>query len=312
MSKISYLTLFKQVIGRRSGSPSQNDKIRLDQDINQLIEKSKQLLEINQKISNSGHEINALVSEATETAQCSHGMVDELRTHITQMMDRMNETRASLQFALEVSEQGSANLNTAEYEVEKSKERVSQAMDIISKLQGDIKDLAEMLAAITNIANQTRLLAINASIEAARAGDAGRGFSVVAQEVSKLATQSRDTVEYVKATLDKVKSSTSTVVCSMSEGYKGVEAGMRLITEANKQCRTAVDQVTNSKDIAEKALSNAEALDLGIDGVQYMAQEVKEVIEKCANISDQNNTYSQEHFEYIQGFNSQLENLQAG
>jgi methyl-accepting chemotaxis protein len=276
------------------------------QDIAKLIETAQHLSEANNKILNSGQEINTLVSEATETSQCSQGMVNELSSHISQMMEHMKKTSSSLQLALDLSKQGADILGTAEQEVIISKEQVSHSIDIIAKLEEDIKDLSEMLTAITGIANQTKLLALNASIEAARAGEAGRGFSVVALEVGKLAAKSNDTVDYVKATLEKVKSNTKIVVHNMSEGYKGVDAGMRLIVEANKHCQTIVDQVTISVNEVENASANAEALDLGIGGVQYMAQEVKDVIDKCANITEQNDTYSQEQFQYIDDLNSQL------
>lgn len=301
---------YKQIVTKLFSSSEQDHNQDFSTNINQLVETTEKFKEVYEQINISEQEINQIVSEANETAQCSQGMVDELSSHISQMMERMQETSSSLQLASNLSEQGANSLKTAILEMKTSKEQVSSSIEITTNLQEDIKNLSEMLAAITSIANQTKLLALNASIEAARAGEAGQGFSVVAQEVSKLAVKSKDTADYVSATLNKVKVNTTKVIHSMTEGYSGVEKGMQFITEANEQSNIVVEQVNSSKTAVENAFENVKALDLGIGGVQYMAQEIKEIISKCASISDKNASYSQTQAEYIQIFNSQLNNMQ--
>ncbi|ABO51230.1 methyl-accepting chemotaxis sensory transducer [Desulforamulus reducens MI-1] len=282
------------------------DKYSLLQEILELGMTIEELTKKNHHLISSAQEIYGMVSEATESAQCSQGMVDELSKHVLEVMKQMNETSSSLNTAKQLAEKGSASLHTAQEEMEVSNQRVMESIEITSRLQEDIKNLSEMLEAITNIANQTKLLSLNASIEAARAGEAGRGFSVVAQEVGKLAVKSKETVDFVSSTLKQVRHNTSIVITSMADGAKGFQVGMQLINEANKNCGVIVEQVGNSVTAVETAGSSAEALDLGMSGVQYMAQEIREVIEKCSRITEQNTDIIQAQAQSIQSFENQI------
>ncbi|MEW6696683.1 MAG: methyl-accepting chemotaxis protein [Bacillota bacterium] len=307
MCNITFFTLpLKRVFGKYAGTMDGNPANSLADKIEQLRHTVQQFEATNQKIGSSGKEMKAIVSEATETAQCSQGMVDELGSHITQMMERMRETGCTLKSASEAAEQGSATLQKAQLEMATGREQVLRSITITEQLQKDIKNLSEMLAAITNIANQTRLLALNASIEAARAGDAGRGFSVVAQEVNKLAAKSKETADYVSATLEKVQSSTVSVQKGMQAGSREFEMSMQLVAQATEHCTAVVEQVNNCVSTVDKAQSNAEALDLGIGGVQCMAQEVKDVIEKCSHISQDYLVCTDAQYQYINEFKNHL------
>ncbi|MEG6513680.1 methyl-accepting chemotaxis protein [Desulforamulus ruminis] len=248
---------------------------------------TRELLEINHNLVDSGQEIHDLVSEATETALCSQGMVEELSKHVTEVMKQVGDTGSSVKIAKEFAEEGAVRLRSARTEMEEIQEQVSASIEVTSRLQEDIKTLGEMLQAIKSIADQTKLLAFNASIEAARAGEAGRGFSVVAQEVSNLAVKSKETVDYVAATLGQVRNAASMAVQGMHQGSKGVQSGMHLIAQVNDLCQTIVEHMGRGVVAVETAYSSAEALDLGMGGVQCIAQEIKEVIDKCSDISGQ-------------------------
>ncbi|AEG59149.1 methyl-accepting chemotaxis protein [Desulforamulus ruminis] len=248
---------------------------------------TRELLDLNHNLINSGQEIHGLVSEATETALCSQGMVEELSKHVTEVMKQVGDTGLSVKIAKEFAEQGAVRLQSARIEMEEIQEQVSASIEMTSRLQEDIKTLGEMLQAIKSIADQTKLLAFNASIEAARAGEAGRGFSVVAQEVSNLAVKSKETVDYVSATLGQVRNVATMAVQGMHQGSKGVQNGMHLIIQVNDLCQTIVEHMGKGVVAVESAYSSAEALDLGMGGVQCIAQEIKEVIDKCSDISGQ-------------------------
>ncbi|SHK62902.1 methyl-accepting chemotaxis protein [Desulforamulus aeronauticus] len=270
----------------------------------------RELAELNNSLVDSGGEVHDIVSEATETALCSQGMVEELSKHVTEVMKQVGETVSSLKDAKMFAEQGAGKLQTAHKEMEVIQEGFLESIKMTSILQVDIKTLGEMLQAIKSIADQTKLLAFNASIEAARAGEAGRGFSVVAQEVSNLAVKSKETVDYVNASLEQIRVNATMVVQGMSEGAKGVQSGMQIITDVNDLCQIIVEQVGNSVGAVEMAYGSAEALDLGMGGVQCMTEEVKQVIVKCSDISKQNAGVLTEQANFVQQLSNTLAGLQ--
>ena len=272
---------------------------------------ARELVDLNDGLVNTGGEIDDMVSEATETVLCSQGMVEELSKHVTEVMKQVGDTVSALKNAKMFAEQGTAQLQTAHLEMEAIQERFLESIKMTSILQNDIKTLGEMLQAIKSIADQTKLLAFNASIEAARAGEAGRGFSVVAQEVSNLAVKSKETVDYVNASLEQIRTNATLVVQGMSEGAKGVHSGMYLITHVNDLCQTIVEQVDGSVVAVEMAYGSAEALELGMGGVQCMAEEVKQVIVKCSDISKQNTGTITEQANYVLQLSNKLTGLRV-
>jgi Methyl-accepting chemotaxis protein len=259
----------------------------------------------------SRQEINDMVSEAAETAMCTQGMVNDLGDHVTDVMKQMENTGSSLKKAREYAEEGVVRLESAQTEMETIQQQVLESLKIYSRLYDDVKTFGEMLEAIKAIADQTKLLALNASIEAARAGDAGLGFAVVAQEVNKLAVKSKKMVDGVSVTLQHVTGSAAMVMQSMSQGARGVQTGIDLITQVNDFCRAIMEHMVASVSAVEKAYAGAEALDLGIGGVQAVAQEINQVVGKLSHISGNTTDVLKEQSESMQQLLSNLKRLRG-
>ncbi|GBF33098.1 methyl-accepting chemotaxis sensory transducer [Desulfocucumis palustris] len=246
---------------------------------------AQRVADLNTGLLASRQEINDMVSEAAETAMCTQGMVDDLGNHVSDVMKQMENTGESLKKAREYAGEGVVRLDSANTEMETIQQQVLESLKIYSRLYDDVKTFGEMLEAIKAIADQTKLLALNASIEAARAGEAGLGFAVVAQEVNKLAVKSKKMVDDVSVTLKQVTNSASMVMQSMSQGARGVQTGIDLITQVNDFCRAIMEHMVDSVAAVEKAYAGAEALDLGMGGVQAVAQEINQVVGKISHIS---------------------------
>ena len=270
---------------------------------------AQKVADLNNSLLDSRKEITGMISEVAETAMCTQGMVNELDKHVTEVMQQMGETSSSLKKAKEFGEEGAVSLEKANTEMEVIQKQVSDSIEIYSGLQNDVKTFGEMLETIKSFADQTKLLALNASIEAARAGEAGLGFAVVAQEISKLALKSRKMADDVSSTLTQIQDSASMVMQSMFKGVTGVQIGIDLIGQVNDICRTIVEDMVNSVLAVEKAYSGAEALDLGMGGVQAVAQEINDVVSKFSGISEHTTNILVTQSEYVQQLVSDLKRL---
>ncbi|WP_455365794.1 methyl-accepting chemotaxis protein, partial [Kaarinaea lacus] len=104
--------------------------------------------------------------------------------------------------------------------------------DVISSLKSDSENIGKILDVIKGIAEQTNLLALNAAIEAARAGEQGRGFAVVASEVRTLAARTQESTHHIEEMIAQLQSRTHEVVSSMSSNRESADASVKQITEA--------------------------------------------------------------------------------
>ena len=102
--------------------------------------------------------------------------------------------------------------------------------ETVVRLSDQSRAIEDIIASVQDLADQSNLLAVNASIEAARAGDQGKGFAVVAHEIKTLADQSKEATEHIRTILDDTRKWVSAAVMATEQGGKAVEAGLQAIT----------------------------------------------------------------------------------
>ncbi len=128
---------------------------------------------------------------------------------------------------------------------------VEQAADTVSSLGEDSRQIGTILEVIRGVAEQTNLLALNAAIEAARAGEHGRGFAVVADEVRKLATRTQESTDEIEGMISRLQSATNNAVSVMKKGQEEAETTMEHTAEVNgalQQIRQSVDTISEMTD----------------------------------------------------------------
>lgn len=160
-------------------------------------------------------EISAgVISLVNEIDMCSK-MMDDLSGHINTVHGKFQETNNKINYIKSANENGQKAIDILEEKNLQNKSALNNAIKIINVFGEEIKNVWQFTTLIKNIAEQTRLLSLNASIEAARAGDAGRGFAVVADEVGKLANSSRSASEEIYKLMKDIESQFSNAIETM-------------------------------------------------------------------------------------------------
>jgi sigma-B regulation protein RsbU (phosphoserine phosphatase) len=198
-------------------------------------------------------------------------LVQEVQQHTALMDTIVTETLATSEEMLatisETSRQAQAVASAAQQSVDVTKTGESAVANTVAgmeTIQRQVKDIAqsilalsertqqigEIISAVEDIADQSRLLALNASIEAARAGDEGRGFAVVAREMRHLSGQSREATTKVSDILNEIQRAANTAVMVTEEGSKGAQEGMKLADSAGDSIRNLAAIIEEAARIA--------------------------------------------------------------
>jgi methyl-accepting chemotaxis protein len=153
---------------------------------------------------------------------------------------------------------------------------------VIKELESKSNQIGEIVDIITNIADQTNLLALNAAIEAARAGEHGRGFAVVADEVRKLAENSGTAASQIAELLTEIKNGTHEAVSSMDAGSQTVEDGVTALTGTVEAVQKIVEESNRIAVMAENIAAAAEEQSASIEEVTATVDEVASISQEAA------------------------------
>jgi aerotaxis receptor len=182
----------------------------------------------------------------SESAKLVDAM-NELYATSTEVSNNVQSATENLDQVAVAASQGQAIVNQAVEQMNHLWRQVDESTDIISSLKSDSENIGKILDVIKGIAEQTNLLALNAAIEAARAGEQGRGFAVVASEVRTLAARTQESTHHIEQMIAQLQSRTHQVVSTMSSNRESADMSVKQITEAG----TALSNISQSiKQIA--------------------------------------------------------------
>jgi methyl-accepting chemotaxis protein len=185
------------------------------------------------------------------------------------------------------AETGGRTVSDATEAMTRIEQSVSGAAGVVRELGDRSQAIGDIVGTITQIADQTNLLALNAAIEAARAGEQGRGFAVVADEVRKLAEESQAAAGSIAGIVGEIQSETGRAVEAMAGGQREVEGGTEKVAAAGRAFAEIRDQVARVAGEVDQVAVAVGRLELG-------AQQVQEGVGSVAAVSEENAAAAQQ------------------
>ena len=218
--------------------------------------------------------------------------VNELTVAIHEVAQNTNETADSAKQATDITEAGKDRIQAAVRRVETLSARIGETAQVMAQLEEEAKNVTSVIDVIRGVAEQTNLLALNAAIEAARAGEQGRGFAVVADEVRTLASRTQESTEDIQKMLAQLQTGVQTAVTSMNESNEMTGDAVRAANDGGESLvsiRDAVGSITNMAiqiaSAAEEQSSVTAEIDKNLVEINQLATGTSDGAAKTASAS---------------------------
>ncbi|RCW50776.1 MULTISPECIES: methyl-accepting chemotaxis protein [unclassified Halanaerobium] len=299
-----------------------------------LINKIKMMIDnienLSSQVSFSSDNINKATSGLMKSTQSNQKIFDKVKNAADRQENNIEEVHKKIislnNDIKEIKENNDTltdssvlmNEKTAKGEksiknVKKQMNIIKEKIDIVSQDIGSLVSLSEdidnILSIINGIAEQTNLLALNASIEAARAGNAGRGFSVVAEEIRDLSEESRNSAEKISKLIEKIKIETHKAGENMRSGKKELNKGIERVETNSKNYLEINNSLKKVNNVIDKSYQSAADADEAVKDILETMEDISRISQKNADLSSEAQERSEDQLNEIKDIDQQSESL---